>query len=62
MIDKKDKQLMKEIKKDITAFELLKTKAQWEHMSLYGVLKEWGDPRKWMRRGRDDTQNRHNSV
>jgi len=42
-----DKQLMSEIMLDSKANQLLKDKAKWEQMTLYGVLKEWGDPRKW---------------
>jgi len=42
-----DKQLMSEIISDPKAYKMLKDKAKWEQMTLYGVLKEWGDPRKW---------------
>ena len=46
-ITDEDKELMDEIKNDPKAYQRLKDKANWEAMSLYGVLKEWGDPRKW---------------
>ena len=39
--------LMKEIRADPIAKELLGAKCQWEHMSCYAVLREWGDPRMW---------------
>ncbi len=47
IITKEDKLLMEEIRKDPKAYQKLKDKAKWEHMTLYGVLKEWGDPREW---------------
>ena len=47
VITEEDKLLMEEIRKDPKANQRLKDKAKWEHMTLYGVLKEWGDPRKW---------------
>ena len=47
IITQEDKDLMNEIKQDPEAYQRLKNKAKWEHMTLYGVLKEWGDPREW---------------
>ena len=41
------KSLFEEIKKDPDAFQKLRDKASWEHISLYAVLNEYGDPRKW---------------
>ena len=46
-ITKEDKKLMEEIKKDKKAFQRLKNKAVWENMTVFAVLKEWGDPRGW---------------
>ena len=47
VITEEDINLMNEIKQDPKAYQRLKDKAKWEHMTLYGVLKEWGDPREW---------------
>lgn len=47
LITDKEKKLFEEISKDEKAFALLRDKAEWEGMSLYGVLYEWGDPREW---------------
>jgi hypothetical protein len=47
MITEEDKKLMEEIVKDPKALQLLKDKCNWEHMSRYAVLEEWGDPREW---------------
>lgn len=47
VITQEEIDLMNEIKKDSNAYQRLKDKAKWEHMTLYGVLKEWGDPREW---------------
>ena len=49
MITDKDRELLEEIKKDPDAFENLKAKARWEAMTLFGVLKDYGDPRQWGR-------------
>jgi hypothetical protein len=46
-ITEKDIQLMAEIKEDPKAYDLLRAKCRWEHMTLYAVLKGWGDPREW---------------
>jgi len=35
-------------------WERLKAKAQWEHMSLTAVIKEWGDPRRNWTLGRTE--------
>jgi len=43
----KEKQLFEEIKKDPKAYEKLKTKCRWEHMTIFAVLRDYGDPRKW---------------
>ena len=32
---------------DEKTLQRLKAKAEWEGMTLTGVLKEWGDPREW---------------
>jgi hypothetical protein len=47
VITEEDKLLMEEIRKNPKAYQKLKDKAKWEHMTTYGVLKEWGDPREW---------------
>ena len=47
VITEEDINLMNEIKQDPKAYQRLKDKAKWEHITLYGVLKEWGDPREW---------------
>lgn len=47
LITEEEKKLMEEIRKDPKALQRLKDKARWEAMSLFAVLKEWGDPRKW---------------
>ena len=46
-ITKEDEKLMEEIKKDKKAYQRLKNKAVWENMTVFAVLKEWGDPRGW---------------
>ena len=46
-ITDEDKNLMEEIKKDPDAYQQLRDKANWEQMSLYAILKDYGDPRKW---------------
>lgn len=45
MVTKEDKKIMEEIKKDHKAYQWLKDKAVWERMSLYAVLKDYGNPR-----------------
>ena len=40
-------QLFKEIKADPAAYARLQDKARWEGVSLFAVLRKWGDPRKW---------------
>jgi hypothetical protein len=47
IISKEMDDLMREVRKDKRAFKKLQAKAQWEHISLFAVLKSWGDPRKW---------------
>ena len=47
MITPEDKKLMEELKKDRDAYNKLRAKAQWEQISLFAVLKDYGDPRKW---------------
>lgn len=47
VITKEAEELMSEIRKDDKAFQKLKNKAQWEHMTHFAILREWGDPRKW---------------
>lgn len=47
IISEEDTKLMKEICADPVAKSLLQGKCKWEHMSMYAVLHEWGDPRKW---------------
>jgi len=47
MITPEDEKLMIEIQQDKEAYEKLKAKARWEQMSLYAVLKDYGDPREW---------------
>ena len=47
MITIEDKKLMAEIRANPKAYIKLIAKADWERMTLYAVLKEWGDPRKW---------------
>lgn len=46
-ISKEDEKLLKEIQADEKAYQLLRDKCEWEQMSLYAVLREWGDPREW---------------
>ena len=47
IITQEDKDLMNEIRQDPEANRRLKEKAKWEAMTLFAVLKEWGDPREW---------------
>ena len=47
MITEEDRRLMEEVKKDLNAYQRLKDKANWEHMSLFAILKDYGDPRRW---------------
>ena len=47
IITQEDIDLMKAVKEDSEAYQRLKDKARWESMTLYGILKEWGDPREW---------------
>ena len=46
-ICEKERAAMEAIKADSVAYERLKAKCRWEGMTLYGVLREWGDPRLW---------------
>ncbi len=46
-ITEEHKKLMEEVRQDKEAYQRLKDKARWEHMTLYGVLIEWGPPWKW---------------
>lgn len=46
-VTKEEQELFAEVRADQAAYRLLKHKASWERMSLYAVLKCWGDPRKW---------------
>lgn len=43
----KEKAQMAQIEANSAAYERLKAKSKWEGMTLYGVLREWGDPRQW---------------
>ena len=47
IITKEQDELRKEIYSDPIAKSLLLAKCEWEHMSPYAVLREWGDPRTW---------------
>lgn len=47
MITEEEKRLMEEVRKNSDAYKKLQDKARWEHMSLFAVLAEWGDPRTW---------------
>ena len=51
IITGKDMILMEEIKQDPDAYEKLKAKARWEHITLFAVLKSYGDPRNWEKAG-----------
>lgn len=46
-ITPEEKALYAEVRANPRAFALLQAKCRWEHMTLYGVLREWGDPRTW---------------
>lgn len=40
--------ILDEVKKeDDEALEKLRQKCKWEHVSLLGVILQWGDPRGW---------------
>jgi len=42
------RKILEEVKKESgEAWEDLKQKCRWEHISLLGVISQWGDPRKW---------------
>ena len=47
MITKKDKELMEKIRQNPDAYKKLKAKAQWERITIFAVLKDYGDPRNW---------------
>lgn len=47
MISEEDRKLMSEVKKDPKAYRWLLHKANWEGMTLYAVLRGYGDPRKF---------------
>ena len=47
LITKEDRALMAQIKQDTNAYKRLQAKARWEHISLFAVLKDYGDPRRW---------------
>jgi hypothetical protein len=46
-ITDRQRALMAEIRADVEAYKMLKSKCRWEGMGQYAVLSEWGDPRKW---------------
>jgi hypothetical protein len=46
-VPQRDIDLLKTLRSDARAMDLLRAKARWEGVSLYGVLAGWGDPRQW---------------
>ena len=46
-ITEAEKKLYAEVQADPVAYQRLRDKARWEHMTLFAILREWGDPRKW---------------
>ena len=49
MITMEEQKLFYEVRGDAAAYARLQAKARQEGMSLYAVLREWGDTRKWAR-------------
>ena len=47
MITEDDRKLLEEIKNDSDAYERLQAKARWEKITVFAVLRDYGDPRNW---------------